>query len=437
MNKAMWVGGLVLLVAFGYVAGSLVIGQQVNNEYRRYVALIAENYQGVASVSSTLEPSLLGSHNTLTLAFSDLPAEILQWAGGNTLSFDIKYRHQFLSSVSEMRIAPGALLEKIKAYQVDPSVAPLFIKSRYRYDIFQRRIEVTGDIFSDAIEFKSAGLDLKIGSSVGAFSVVANKADVQWLAEPSLARIVEAEFKVGELRFNQTLSTLNGDILTAEVVDRLVTSFSIDSIYIDDIKASTQLDLNAFAVSIEKDSKDQRAFFNVDYAADSLIINSPAERFVVDNSVLEISLDVDSQALQNFVAAIAGQRLLNHRHFYDPKQLIPLLDGITAKGVNVAIDRLAISANKETAQGSVALKMAAFSLAQIPFDRLQALKKLTLSARLSLPKKFLKTMPNFSPEQFSFLLAMGFVEEQETAYYLNLVVKDGVVKLNDNAIPIF
>ena len=437
MSKALWIGGSVLVAALGYVVGSHLTGQQVNNEYRRHVALIAESYQGVASVSSTVESSLLSSHNTLTLAFTDLPAEVLQWAGGNTLTFDIDYRHQFLSSVSEMRIAPGELLEKIKAYQVDPSVAPLSVKSRYRYDILQRRIEVTGDIFSDAFGVSSADLDLKIGSSVGAFSVVENKVDVQWLAQPSHARIAEAEFKVGEMRFNQILSTLNGDILTAQVANRLASRVSIDRIYIDDIKANTQLDLNAFVVSIEKDLKDQRAFFRVDYGADSLTINSPAERFVVDSSALEIRLDVNSQALQNFVAAIAGQQQIDHRSFNDPAQLISLLDGITAKGVNVAIDRLTISANKETAEGSVALNMAAFSLAQIPLDRLQALKKLTLSAQLTLPKKFLETMPNFSPEQFAFLLAMGFVEEQETAYQLNLEVKDGVVKLNNNAVPIF
>ena len=437
MNKALLVSGLAIVVVAGYSAGTVLTGQQVNKEYQRYVQLVAKNYQGIAEVTSSIESSLFSSHNTLSLEFSELPVEVAQWAQTNTITFDVDYSHSFLASSSVMKISAGELLEKIKMYQVNPTQDVFSLTSNYRYDMFESTVHVTGDLESDALKIESQEANLNIGSSSGAFSIAGENANIEWQIQPSIVDLVDANFELGKISIDESLTALSGDVLSSEVTKDSVTKLLIDRILIDDVRANTTVELQSFEVDVSKSQNDTRALFFVDYRSASIAIKGMADDFVLEKPELKLALDLDSQALKHFVQSVNAQTQQNNGSISNPETLVPMLSKITEQGIKFDIEKLAISSKGETIEGLAKLQMAPFVLAEIQLDRQAVLKKLDLNAELTIPKKFLEMMPGYNAQQFGFFVGMGFLLELEDAFKVNLVAKEGVVKLNGNPLPVF
>ena len=433
MRKGAWIGGLVAVIGAGYVTGVYLASEQVAVQYQRYVAALSENYRGVATVSSKVDSSFFSSANKLSLEFNDLPEPVLEWAQTNTIDFDIKFSHGFLSSHSVLTIAESELRNKINGYQVKPDKEPLLLSSDYKYDLFEGSVLVTGEFSADAFKHNSADMELLIGSVKGPFSLLDDTFTLDFIARPSSLKVAGMEFQVAQMRLEQSAKSLTGNVLKA--------GLAIDSeatIKIDGFKVKAQgdgLEVNGLLLEIDQHVAGDRLVIATNYSAEEVRIKRSSVELKFDNSVVKLSLDVDMQASVALLGDIQKLQEQGVVDVNDPAVIFPLLNGLTQKGVNLQAQRLAVSLEGSTLEGKVDLKMDPFSIEEVMLDRQAVLQKLDLEADFLLPKKLLAALPDYDSSQLGFFVGMGFLLDEGDNYRFSISAKQGKVELNGHAMP--
>lgn len=431
MRKVTWIGGLAVVVGLGYVAGVYLTAQQVNAEYTRYVSAITEHYQGIAEVSSSVDSALFASKNSLSIEFIALAEPVLDWAGTNTVSFDINFSHGFLSSSSVLKIAESDLLERLKAYQVQADKAPLQLLNNYSYDVFSDQLVVDGEVFVDGFQSDSEGVSLKIGATQGVFSLTGQDFSADLSSAPSSLAVADMIFSLGTLQLQQTGTAIEGDILTAKVALNSVAQLQVTHLSARGVAGGFNLD--NVVLKFEQRIDKQRIVFASDYSATELNVETGSKKYQFDNPTLVISLDLDYLALLEVVQKI--QVLQKKGDLENPSALLELVGSLTNKGVNLKIERVAITLADDTLQGNADLKMAPFSVEELMLDRQAVVDKIDLKAELTLPKQLLAGLPNYDPRQLDFVVNMGFLSDEGDNYRFTLNVKDGKIELNGQELP--
>ncbi|MEH6445145.1 MAG: DUF945 family protein [Oceanospirillaceae bacterium] len=432
MNKALWVGGLFVVVGAGFGVGTVVTGKQVNLEYQRYVAAITANYTGVAKVTSSVDESLFSSANTLTLEFLDLSEPVVDWAGTNSISFDINYSHSFLASSSVTTIAEGGLLDKVKSYQVNTTKAPLVVNSNYSYNMLENTVTIKSALVSDAFIATEGPQEISIGSSRAELNLTKETLELDWAVMPSYIKDDSMRVDVAETRLKDQRSVIDGDILSAKFAERSSGQFLIESIKVSGV--DTQTLIEKFVVDVGHEIKDERVLLDLEYQSASVKVEVGPKLYRFDKPQLQLAFDFDFNSVQNFVKKIQEMQQATGS-INDPAQLLPLVSTITEKGVNFDIKRVSVAVDDAVLEGQASLKMAPFAIQEAMLDRQGLMNKVDLEAKLLAPKKFLQALPNYNPQQLQFVVGMGFLNDEGESYSFDLSVKKGVIKVNGNKIP--
>jgi len=435
MSKGLWIGGVIVLIGAGYAAGTVYTGQQVNEQFNKYVESIKQNSSESVVVTSSVDASLFSSANTLTFEINDLPASVLELMGTNTVSFNVDYSHGFLASDSVMTLAEGDLLDSIKALQADTAIAPLIINSHYSYDMASNKVKINGDLATDSFVFKDSTDELSIGASAGKFTVSDESMDIDWVLEPSLYVNELARADIGTLSWKQTAQVLSGDILTAGLAQKGDAQISLDSFKVD--SAATKLDVTKLLINVAQDVVADRLKVKVAYSADSVISDNGHDNLNFKKPQLDLSFDFDFQAASLFVDGINELQKKSGGVAANPDALLGMFSGITSKGIVFNVDNVEVEANDAQVKGDAQLNLAPFEVQEAMFDRQAFMQKVDLNAQLLLPKKFLEYLPTYNPDQINFFVGMGFLVEEEENFSIKLVVKDGVVNLNGQPMPGF
>ncbi|MEM5528982.1 DUF945 family protein [Gammaproteobacteria bacterium AS21] len=435
MSKGLWVGGVIVLAGAGYAAGTVYTGQQVNEQFNKYVESVKQSSSASVAVTSSVDASLFSSANTLTFEMNDLPESILELTGTNVMSFNIDYSHSFLASKSVMTLAEGELLANIKSYQKNTQIAPLIINSHYSYDIASNKVKIVGDLATDNFVFKDDANELSIGASAGSFSLADESMNLDWLVQPSLYVNELGRADIGALGWKQTAQVLSGDILTAGLAQKGDAQVTLDSFKVDG--SGTKLDISKLLVNVAQDVVADRIKVKVTYAADSIVSENAYDQFEFKKPVLDLSFDLDFQGASLFVDGIGELQKDAGGIAANPAALMDLLSGITNKGIVFNVDRVEVEANDAALKGDAQLKLAPFAVQEAMFDREAFMKKVDLNAKLVMANKFLEYLPNYNPEQISFFVGMGFLSEEGDDLAIKLAVKDGVINLNGQPMPGF
>lgn len=433
MSKGSWIGGFIAVIGLGcgYAAGVYLTAEHVNAQYQRYVVALTQSYRGVATVTSAVDASFFSSANKLSLEFNNLPQPVLELTQTNTFNFDINFSHNFLSSQSVLTIAEGELLDIIKSYQVNVDKLPLVLSNEYSYDLFSQEVLVQGEFATDALKYRSADIALHVGSTNGPFTMTQSAFQFDLQVKTSHLAIAGVEFKLGALTFEQNATSLNGDILSAGLTQHAKANIKV--LEFDVVGVQGKLELDELMLAVEQQVKDQRVVLDAQYTIKSLGISSADDEFQIDNGVLDFNLDVDLAAGVAFVEGI--KELQRSGAVNNPAALFTLLNGLTQQGVNVNVERLAVSLAGDSVEGDARLKMAPFSIEEMMLDRQAALNKIDLEAGLVLPKKLLAALPDYNPGQLDFLVGMGFLLDKGDDYRFSMKIKQGQITLNGQRMP--
>ncbi len=429
MKKAIWAGCLVVVGA-GFAGGTVYTGKLVNAEYQRYVAAITENYQGVAKVSSTVNNGFWGSENTLSVEFLDLPKSVVDWAGTNTVNFNIVYTHSFLSSSSVMTIADTELLQKIKPLQVNGDKELLVVNSDYRYDFGAGQVAVTGDIQVDALRFEDKGKQLEIGVSKGVYQLTQGALELEWLVAPS--KLASGTFKVdiGEIALKESAQVESGDVLTASVTQSSLGDFSVASVrYTAD---SAELLIQSIVMKLKQHIEGERVVLDVDYHTEYVEIDDKRKKIRFDEPQLQLMLDLDLASVIRFVEKLQELQEQTGEAFDYPEQVIGHLSTIADQGVNLDLKRLSVALAGETLLANAKLKLEARNGGVAPKSPIE---NMDLIAMINAPKKFLQAMPDYNPAQIQMMVGFGVLVEKGDSYVAEFTVKDGKALMNGASVP--
>ena len=429
MKKAVW-AGCIVVVGAGFAGGTVFTGKLVNTEFERYVAAVTENYQGVANVSSTVNDSFLGSQNTLSIEFLDLPESVVNWAGTNTIDFDIAYTHSFLSSRSVLTLSDTKLLQKLKSIQVNSQSAPLVVTSDYQYDFGEGQIAVSGEIDLDALRFGKDDKEVQVGASDGEYKLTQGAIDLEWKIAPSALVSGEAKVDIGEITLKESAQVETGDVLTALVTQRSFGEFAVDSVQF--IAADAQLLVQSMVMSLKQRILGERVVLDVDYQAAFVEIDDKRNKVKLEQPQLQLMLDLDLASVVLFVEKLQQLQLETGDAFQHPEQIVAHLSSIADQGVSADLKRLSVSLKGETLSADAKLKLAKMSptaSSKSPIDRMD------LKATLNAPKKFLEAMPNYNPAQMRMLTGFGVLVDAGDSYKLEVTVKDAKALMNGQPIP--
>ncbi len=430
MKKAFWAGCVVVVGAAGFAGGTVFTGKLVSTEFERYVAAVTENYQGVANVSSTVSESLWGSQNTLSIEFLDLSKSVTDWAGTNTIDFDIAYTHSFLSSRSVLTLSDTQLLQKLKSIQVNSQKAPLIVSSDYQYDFGEGQVSVSGDIELDALRFGEDDKLAQVGASKGEYKLTQGAIDLEWKVAPSTIESGEAKVDIGEITLKESAQVETGDVLTALVTQRSFGEFAVDSVKFT--AENAQLLLKSMVMSLKQHIEGERVVLDVDYQAAFLEIDDKRNKVKLEQPQLQLLLDLDLASVVLFVEKLQQLQMQTGDALQHSDQIVSQLSLIADQGVNADLKRLSVSVDGETLLADAKLelsKVSATASTKNPIDRMD------LEAALSVPKKFLEAMPNYNPAQIRMLTGFGVLVDAGDSYKLEVTVKDAKALLNGQPMP--
>jgi len=432
MRKGTWIGSLAVVLGLGYVAGVYVTSEQVKVEYARYVSVLSENYRGTAKISSTTQASFFNTSNTLVMEFENLPEPVLEWANTNTISFDMNFSHGFLVSDSVTTITKGELLEKIKAHQQQDR-EPLIATASFKYDLIDRKVKVQGMVDLDGFKYADDVLELSVGSSKGPYTIEGDRFDFELDSQASQLKVEDVLFNLGSSRFVQNSVALNGDILTADMAVNSQAKVDVEKFAVSGPTGDLLLD--TLTLKVEQHIKDDRAIVTANYQAKLLKTSNGQEQYQFDNPQLDMMIDLDFASLVGFVKGLKDLQQSGSGGIENPMDMLPLLNGITGKGLGLDINRLEFAYDGEKLEGNAGLKLAPFAIEEFMQNRQAAIEKADLKASFVLPKKLLEVIPGYDPGQLGFAVAMGFLVDDEKSYRFDLKAEQGKIVLNGKPLP--
>lgn len=428
MNKVLWVGGIAVIAAGGFAAGVYLTGQQVSNEHQRYVDVITQNYRGTATVASTIDSQFFGAKSTLSLTLLDLPEKVIQWAGTDTVKFNIDYSHGFLSSASVLTLAPGALYDKLAVYQQAPGQPLLQINSRYDYQVSNGRVVVNGDILTDGLTVTDQARQLALGKSTGAFTLTEDSVELNWLFKPSELAVDEMILDVGAIALKQSAQVKVGDVLSAKMSQKSNGSMSIEQLSFTAADAAIAVD--DFVLEAKHSVQGERVVVDMDYRSKAIELDDKRNKLHFDNPQLKIAFDLDAVAVLNFAENVQRQQTQPGYASGINDEFVGLLSGITERGINFDVERLSTSIDGQTLVADAQLKMGAFSISELHGSPHALLPKVDLSAQLAVPKKFLAALPSNHSDQLRFMVGMGLLVDDGDRYNTNFMIKKGQISVN-------
>lgn len=422
-----------VVVGAGYIAGVILTGQQVDEQFQREVAAAQEHFRAVAKISSAVKSTIFSSSNTLSIEYLQPPEAIAAWAGTNTVHFDVDFKHGFLNSQSVMQLSAGSLLDKLKSYQVNSQLSPVVFNSEYRFDPANGSVVMSGNLALDSFEINEGGGVFKLGATNGPISTSYDGYQIDLVTVESRFDSADGSIEIGPVSWSQTAESRSGDLLAAESADSVTMSVKVQRIKLDSQGAA--VDLKALSVAVQQKLKGDRVVLGVQYGAERIIVKNADDSFQLDQPDLQLSFDLDHDSVLSLVERLQQMQQANAGQIENPMLLVPLLSEVTQKGVSFNVDRLSAIANGETLEALAKLKVAPFSVEELMLDPQVLLSKVDLDAQLSVPKKFLQAMPGYDPQQLGFFVAMGFIVDTGDSYDFELAVENGVLMLNGEEMP--
>ncbi|MGB1238374.1 MAG: DUF945 family protein [Pseudomonadales bacterium] len=434
MNKGLVIGGLAVVLGGGYYAGIAMTAKQVDEQFARYVSAMQESYAGVAEVSAQTQSGTFDAQSTLSMKFLDLPEEVLEWAGSDTLVFDISYKHGFLKSDSVVTLADSQLKEQLAEYQANPSKPLLQLNATYSYDIASSGVTVDGVMEMDGFTFDQDGDKVDVGAGSGSFSAGKDTLVADYKMAPSKVLIDSVTIDIGEIGLVEEVKALGGDILTAKMSESAKGAFTVADILVKGPGADVQI--QEVLIDVEQAMQGERMELSVGYGAQKVKFVQGGRDFQFDQPKLALTFDLDSSAVISFVEQVQALQAQGSP-VSDPEDIFPLLDPITQGGINVDIDTLEVSSAGEQLKGNAALKIAPFSMQDAQSNPAALRDNLDMESSLKIAKGFLAQLPNYNPQQAQFAVSMGFLKEEDDSYSFSATLKNGEMKVNGNPMPLF
>lgn len=426
----------VVLIGAGAVAagGIKYTGDQAHASLMQVVEKIntAPQYESVMKAELQSTPGFMESNYKIDLIIVD--PEIGELVKIERIPFVAKTKNGFMSANYELRLAPGKLLDQIKATQINPSLPPLQFLADASFNPISQTLVVDQILKSDTFSVKQEGKELRIGAfdskgtvdgneltgrgSMG--DIVLSESGEQIMKMSGMSVVHRATMAPGTSYFDGLLSSFE---LDAEIGEMLVNNQTANKI----------MTLNSIGVEMAQAAKADRTMLDFAYSVGPVTVESELEEPVsLSSATLDMTIDLDKAAFLTFTKQVGE---MPQAQVENPFVMMGLLNGLTSKGINLNLSALTVQTDQGALKADGGMQMAGFDMMQGMQNPNALLQKLDGNFQFGVDESLLQAWPDQNPYRtLDGLVAQGLMKKEGGQISTKVSVKKG--KIVVNGVPI-
>ena len=429
MNKV--VLPVVLVGAAAVAAGGIkYTGDQAHASVVHVVEQIntAPQYEGMMKVELQSTPGYMESSYKVDLIIED--PNIVEMLKIERIPFVVNTKNGFMTANYDLRLAPGELLDTLKATQANPSQPPLQLLTDASFNPVSQELVIDQIFKSDTFSVKEENNEFRIGAFESKGTFVGNEiSGAGTMADTVITQNGEQVMKMSGMTVVQSGTMLPG----TSYFDGLLSSFEVDAkfgeIWLNNQSANKVVTLNDIGLTMSQAEKADRTLLDFVYSMGAVAVESDYEEPVNLNSAkLDMTFDFDKEAFLTFAKQINE---LPRAQRENPFVLMGLFSGLTHKGINLNLSTFDVQTDKGILKADGDMQMAGFDVMQGMQNPNALLQKLDGNFQFSVDESLLQALPDQNPyRELDGLAAQGLMKKEGGKISTEVSVNKGKIVVN-------
>lgn len=422
---------VLLGVAAAGAAGIKYTGDQAHESMVAFVDQVnqAPSYQGVLKVELQSERSFIENSYRLELVLQD--PDITEALSLERIPFDIRVKNSVLSAQYITQIAPGELLDQIKATQANPAKPPIQFLADASFNPLDQTLAIDHTVRTDTFSIKQKDTEVVIGAFESAGSLDGD----QITGEGQMGSLTVSSAGEEVLKMSGVTMTQSGTLVPgSSYMEGLFAEFTADmklrEFWFNAQNKQMQVTLNDLGLEIRQTEKEERLLLDLVNSMGDMELNSALEAPPVNlsSAKLDMTFDVNNAAFKTLTQQVnempAAQR-------QNPFVMMGLMGGLTAQGINLNLNAFDIQTDKGALVADGSVQMAAFDLMQSMQDPNAIRAKLDGNFKFSVDESLVNALPDQQPRnQLNQFANQGLVKKEGGKITTEVNVVKGQITIN-------
>ncbi|MBE9398617.1 DUF945 family protein [Pontibacterium sp. N1Y112] len=418
-------------VAAAGAASIKYTGDQAHESMVAFVDQVnqAPNYQGVLKVELQSERSFIENSYRLELVLQD--PEITEALSLERIPFDIRVKNSVLSAQYITQIAPGELLDQIKATQANPAKPAIQFLADASFNPFDQTLAIDHTLMTDTFSIKQKDTEVVIGALESTGSLDGD----QITGEGQMGSLTVSSTGEEVLKMSGVTMTQSGTLVPgSSYMEGLFAEFTADmklrEFWFNAQNKQMQVTLNDLGFEIRQTEKEERLLLDVVNSMGDMELSSAVEASPVNlsSAKLDMTFDVNNAAFKTLTQQInempAAQR-------QNPFVMMGLMGGLTAQGINLNLNALNVQTDKGVLVADGSVQVAAFDLMRSMQDPNAIREKLDGNFKFSVDETLVNALPDQQPRnQLNQFAKHGLVKKEGGKIVTEVNVVKGQITVN-------
>lgn len=389
----------------------------------------APNYQGVLKVELQSERSFIENSYRLELVLQD--PDITEALSLERIPFDIRVKNSVLSAQYITQIAPGELLDQIKATQANPAKPPIQFLADASFNPFEQTLAIDHTLMTDTFSIKQKDTEVVIGALESTGSLDGDQITGEGqMGSLTVSSAGEAVLKMSGVTMTQSGRLVPGSSYMEGLFAEFTADMKLREFWFNAQNKQTQVTLNDLGFEIRQTEKEERLLLDVVNSMGDMELNSAREAPPVNlsSAKLDMTFDVNNAAFKTLTQQVnempAAQR-------QNPFVMMGLMGGLTAQGINLNLNAFDVQTDKGALVADGSVQMAAFDLMQSMQDPNAIRAKLDGNFKFSVDESLVNALPDQQPRnQLNRLAEQGLVKKEGGKIVTEVNVVKGQITVN-------
>lgn len=418
-------------VAAAGAASIKYTGDQAHESMVAFVDQVnqAPNYQGVLKVELQSERSFIENSYRLELVLQD--PDITEALSLERIPFDIRVKNSVLSAQYITQIAPGELLDQIKATQANPAKPAIQFLADASFNPFDQTLAIDHTLMTDTFSIKQKDTEVVIGALESTGSLDGD----QITGEGQMGSLTVSSAGEEVLKMSGVTMTQSGTLVPgSSYMEGLFAEFTADmklrEFWFNAQNKQMQVTLNDLGFEIRQTEKEERLLLDVVNSMGDMELSSAVEAPPVNlsSAKLDMTFDVNNAAFKTLTQQVnempAAQR-------QNPFVMMGLMGGLTAQGINLNLNAFDVQTDKGALVADGSVQMAAFDLMQSMQDPNAIRSKLDGNFKFSVDESLVNALPDQQPRnQLNRLAKQGLVKKEGGKIVTEVNIVKGQITVN-------
>lgn len=422
---------LIGVAAAGAAGGIKYTGDQAHESMVAFVDQVnqAAYYEGVLTAELQSERSFMESNYRIELVLQD--PNIIEILSRERIPVDVSVNNGFLSAHYDTQIAPGELLDQIKASQANPAKPPIQFLADASFSPLDQTLVIDHTLMSDSFSIKDKDSELVMGAFESTGTLDGNRITGEGrMGYMTVSSAGETVLKMSDITMTQNATLVPG----SSYLDGLLSDFDADmklrEFWFNDQAKQMQVTVNNIGIEMHQKEQAERLLLDLVYSMGDVTFGSSVEALPVNlnSAKLDMTFDFDNAAFKKFTQQINEMPPAQRQN---PFVMMGLMGGLTAQGINLNLSAFDVQTEQGALVADGHVQMAAFDLMQSMQDPNAVRSKLDGNFNFSVDESLVNALPDPQPRnQLNRLANQGLVKKEGGKLISKIAVEKGQITVN-------